>query len=94
MRRSHIYCQLLWKSLANERALLLSDRSLVFLRLLWLLVSTTVGTLPVITLVTLKRSEVAALQGAAQRGFVTTQLNFCKGRWEFRFSKYSTSQQK
>ena len=72
MRRSHLYRQLLLKSLANEHALLLSDRSLVLLRLLWLRVSTTVGALPVIILVTLKCSEVAALQGAAQRGFVMT----------------------
>lgn len=64
MRRSHIYCQPLLKSLANEHALLLSDRSLVFLRLLWLLVSTTVGALLIIILVMLKCSEIAALQGA------------------------------
>lgn len=70
MRTSRVYCHLWPKSLANERALLLSDRSLVFPRLLWLLLS--VGTLPIITSVTLKCWEVAALQGAAQRGFVVT----------------------
>lgn len=72
MRRSPIYCQLLLKSLANEHALLLSDRSSVFLRLPWLLVSTTVGVLSIIILATLKCSEVAALQGAAQRALVMT----------------------
>lgn len=72
MRRSHIWGQLLMKSLANDHALLLSDRSSVFLGPLRLLAPASVGALPRTVSATLKCSEVAALQGAAQRGFAVT----------------------